>query len=55
MVGLACPSCGGAVVPDCACPAGVVSLTELRAGTGTGACVRRAQPWCMHRLQHTYL
>ena len=42
MIGLACPSCGGAVVPDIECDAGVVAQPRLPAGTGTSACVRHA-------------
>ena len=41
-IGLACLSCGGAVVPDCACQPGIVSMSELRAGTGDRVCVRHA-------------
>ena len=50
MLGLACPSCGdGAVVPASACPADTVSQHALAAGSGSGACNRRADALRMIR------
>ena len=43
MIGLACPACGGAVVPATACAAGVVTRSELPAGSGSGLCSRHAK------------